>query len=47
MHGLRRWEVDPSAWIIGGLERIGLAWNVIRISPERQRAKATVAVRTS
>ena len=46
MHGLRRWEVDPSAWIIGGLERIGLAWNVIRISPERQLAKATVAVRT-
>jgi len=47
MHGLRRWEVDPSAWIIGGLERVGLAWNVIRISPERQRAKATVAVHAS
>jgi stearoyl-CoA desaturase (Delta-9 desaturase) len=47
MHGLRRWEVDPSAWIIGGLERVGLAWNVIRISPERQHAKAAVAVHTS
>lgn len=35
-HGLRRWEVDPSAWIIGALERLGLAWNVVRISPERQ-----------
>jgi stearoyl-CoA desaturase (delta-9 desaturase) len=46
-HGLRRWEVDPSAWIIGGLERVGLAWNVIRISPERQRAKAEVAVHAS
>jgi stearoyl-CoA desaturase (delta-9 desaturase) len=46
-HGLRRWEVDPSAWIIGGLERVGLAWNVIRIPPERQLAKATVAVHTS
>jgi stearoyl-CoA desaturase (delta-9 desaturase) len=46
-HGLRRWEVDPSAWIIGGLERAGLAWNVIRISPERQRAKAAVAVHSS
>jgi stearoyl-CoA desaturase (delta-9 desaturase) len=46
-HGLRRWEVDPSAWIIGGLERLGLAWNVIRISPERQRAKAEVAVHAS
>jgi stearoyl-CoA desaturase (delta-9 desaturase) len=47
MHGLRRWEVDPSAWIIGGLERVHLAWNVIRISPERQHAKAAVAVHTS
>jgi stearoyl-CoA desaturase (Delta-9 desaturase) len=46
-HGLRRWEVDPSAWIIGGLERVHLAWNVIRISPERQHAKAAVAVHTS
>ena len=46
-HGLRRWEVDPSAWIIGGLERVGLAWNVIRIPPERQLAKATVAVHAS
>jgi stearoyl-CoA desaturase (delta-9 desaturase) len=46
-HGLRRWEVDPSAWIIGGLERAGLAWNVIRISPERQRAKAAVAIHSS
>jgi stearoyl-CoA desaturase (delta-9 desaturase) len=46
-HGLRRWEVDPSAWIIATLERTGLAWNVIRISPERQVAKATVAVRAS
>jgi stearoyl-CoA desaturase (Delta-9 desaturase) len=47
MHGLRRWEVDPSAWIIGALERVGLAWNVIRISPERQSAKAAVAVHAS
>ena len=47
MHGLRRWEVDPSAWIIGGLERVHLAWNVIRISPERQHAKARVAVPSS
>jgi stearoyl-CoA desaturase (Delta-9 desaturase) len=47
MHGLRRWEVDPSAWIIGALERIGLAWNVIRIPPERQIAKATIAARAS
>ncbi|HEX5194119.1 MAG TPA: fatty acid desaturase [Solirubrobacteraceae bacterium] len=40
VHGLRRWELDPSAWIIAMLERIGLAWNVVRIPPERQLAKA-------
>lgn len=36
VHGLRRWEIDPSALIIAALERVGLAWNVVRISPERQ-----------
>ncbi|HVY78685.1 MAG TPA: fatty acid desaturase [Solirubrobacterales bacterium] len=39
-HGLRRGEVDPSAWIIGAMERLGLAWNVVRISPERQAQRA-------
>ncbi|MDQ3937003.1 MAG: fatty acid desaturase [Actinomycetota bacterium] len=38
-HGLRRWEVDPSALVIRALERLGLAWNVVRIAPERQRQK--------
>jgi len=28
--GLRRWEIDPSALIIGAMEKIGLAWNVVR-----------------
>jgi stearoyl-CoA desaturase (delta-9 desaturase) len=37
-HGLRWYEVDPSALLIRGLERLGLAWNVVRISPERQAA---------
>jgi stearoyl-CoA desaturase (Delta-9 desaturase) len=40
VHGLRRWELDPSALVIRVLERLGLAWNVIRIAPERQAAKA-------
>jgi stearoyl-CoA desaturase (delta-9 desaturase) len=35
-HGLRRWEIDPSALIIAGMEKLGLARNVVRISPERQ-----------
>jgi stearoyl-CoA desaturase (delta-9 desaturase) len=38
-HGLRWWEIDLSGLIISGLERVGLAWDVIRIAPERQRAK--------
>ncbi|MGI8429769.1 MAG: acyl-CoA desaturase [Solirubrobacteraceae bacterium] len=38
-HGLRRWEIDPSGLIISAMQRTGLAWNVVRITPERQRAK--------
>ena len=38
-HGLRRRELDPSAWFIGALERVGLAWDVVRVSTERQAAK--------
>lgn len=38
-HGLRWYELDPSALIIFGLERVGLAWNVVRIAPERQAAR--------
>jgi stearoyl-CoA desaturase (delta-9 desaturase) len=40
VHGLRSWEIDPSALIIGALEKLGLAWNVVRISPERQGQRA-------
>jgi stearoyl-CoA desaturase (delta-9 desaturase) len=39
VHGLRRWELDPSAVLIAAMEKVGLAWNVIRIAPERQAAK--------
>jgi fatty-acid desaturase len=42
-HGLRRFEVDPSALVIRGPEKLGLAWNVVRVSAERQAAKAAVA----
>jgi stearoyl-CoA desaturase (delta-9 desaturase) len=43
-HGLRPWEIDLSAMVIAGLERIGLATDVVRITPERQRQKAIGAV---
>ena len=42
-HGMRRWEIDPSALVIRGLERLGLVWDVVRIDPERQARKAEAA----
>ncbi|MGA2925337.1 MAG: fatty acid desaturase [Solirubrobacteraceae bacterium] len=39
-HGLRPSEIDVSGMIISGLDHLGLAWNVVRISPERQRSKS-------
>jgi stearoyl-CoA desaturase (delta-9 desaturase) len=38
LHGLGRLQVDPSGIVIRGLERLGLVWNVVRVSPERQHA---------
>lgn len=40
-HGLKRWELDISALVIATLEKLGLAWNVVRISPERQAQKTS------
>ncbi len=42
-HGLRRFEIDPSAIVIRTLEKMGLVWDVVRISPERQAVKAAAA----
>jgi stearoyl-CoA desaturase (Delta-9 desaturase) len=41
-HGLSRWErvADPTGLLISLLEKLGIIWNVVRISPERQKAKA-------
>ena len=38
-HGLRRYQLDPSAWTIWALERLGLAWDVVRVDERRQAAK--------
>ena len=39
-HGMRWYEVDISALIIRSLERVGLAWNVVRIDREAMDRKA-------
>ena len=47
-HGLRWWErmTDPTGIVIWLLEKLGLIWNVVRISPERQQEKALQPERT-
>jgi stearoyl-CoA desaturase (Delta-9 desaturase) len=42
LHGLRWWEVDIGGLVIRAMRRLGLAWNVVMITPERQRAKQAV-----
>jgi stearoyl-CoA desaturase (delta-9 desaturase) len=39
IHGLRWWEIDVTGLVIRAMQRLGLAWNVVRITPERQQAK--------
>jgi stearoyl-CoA desaturase (delta-9 desaturase) len=39
VHGLRWYEIDLSGLIISAMQRLGLAWNVVRITPERQQQK--------
>lgn len=41
-HGLTRWQFDLSGLVISGLEKLGLAWDVVRIPPERMAEKAAV-----
>jgi stearoyl-CoA desaturase (Delta-9 desaturase) len=42
-HGLGRLELDPSAWLIRGLEKLHLVHGVVRITPERQRERLAEA----
>jgi stearoyl-CoA desaturase (delta-9 desaturase) len=44
-HGLRWYEIDPSGVVITLMRRTGLAWNVVQIAPERQRAKTLADAR--
>lgn len=38
-HGLGPRELDLSSLLVRGMEKVGLAWNVVRITPERQVAR--------
>jgi len=38
-HGQSFTQLDPSWWTIAALARCGLAWDVVGVSPSRQRAK--------
>ncbi|HYM46690.1 MAG TPA: acyl-CoA desaturase, partial [Solirubrobacteraceae bacterium] len=42
-HGLRWYELDPSGWLILGLAKVGLASEVVRVTPEKARAKLATA----
>jgi stearoyl-CoA desaturase (delta-9 desaturase) len=46
-HGLGRRQFDPSMIVIATLEKLGLAWDVVRISPERLAAKAATRAGTA
>jgi stearoyl-CoA desaturase (delta-9 desaturase) len=46
-HGLRWWELDPSGWLILAMAKTRLAWNVVRVTPEREREKLTPARRAA
>jgi stearoyl-CoA desaturase (Delta-9 desaturase) len=43
-HGLRPGELDPGGWFIRGLERSGLAWDVVRVGAEHQMRKAAAPI---
>jgi stearoyl-CoA desaturase (Delta-9 desaturase) len=41
-HGLRWYQVDVAGLVILALEKLGLVWNVVRISPESQAQRISV-----
>jgi stearoyl-CoA desaturase (Delta-9 desaturase) len=47
LHGLRWWEVDPGGWVIRAMRRLGLAWNVVRITKDRQQQKLAAAAQAA
>ena len=43
MHGLRGWQIDPGAILIRSLERLGLAWDVKRVTAKQLRRMSGVS----
>ena len=41
-HGLRPLQLDPSWWLIRGLASVGLAWDLVGVSPARLESKRAV-----
>jgi stearoyl-CoA desaturase (delta-9 desaturase) len=46
-HGLGRLELDLSAAVIWSMEKLGLVWDVVRITPERQTQRMGPAAGTA
>ena len=46
-HGLGRFQIDPSWWVIRGLERLGLVWNVQASAARAAGAAGAFSPRTS
>ena len=46
VQGLKWWEVDLSGLVIRALKSVQLAWNVVRITPERQQQRLAAARRS-
>jgi stearoyl-CoA desaturase (Delta-9 desaturase) len=48
-HGLSLWErvTDPTGLLISLLEKLGVVWNVVRVSPEKQAAKLKAAAQAA
>ncbi|MEX0671243.1 MAG: acyl-CoA desaturase [Pirellulales bacterium] len=43
-HGHRWWEFDPTYWVITGLEKLGLVWNVVHTPSGISRKRGAHAV---
>ncbi len=46
-HGLKRWQIDPAAGVIRLLEMTGLAWDVVRVDPDRRERKVCEAAQAA